>query len=100
MNLFVSQLVSVTFATVNLPLGSSATALDISSTRKSETLAFKTPPIPIVLVAYPSRPMALATGSFVDINIPNQRLMLNSFEIEDTRSFNTASADFFPEVLM
>ena len=62
-NLFVSQFVSVIRATVNLPRESKLIDVDISSTLKSETRAFKTPPIPVVLVAYPSSPMARATGS-------------------------------------
>ena len=51
MKRFVSQFVSVIFAAVNLPLGSSVILVDISSTLKSDTLAFRTPPIPSALTA-------------------------------------------------
>ena len=48
---FVSQLVRVIFATVNRPLLSMWIGVEISSTRKSVTLALRTPPIPSVFVA-------------------------------------------------
>jgi hypothetical protein len=50
-NLLVSQLVRVILATVNLPRESNAIGVATSSTLKSETRAFKTPPIPTDLVA-------------------------------------------------
>ncbi len=50
-NLLVSQLVKVTLATVNRPRGSKARGVATSSTRKSDTRAFNTPPIPVDLVA-------------------------------------------------
>ena len=47
MNRFVSQLVNVMLAAVKRPLGSRLILVEISSTRKSATLAFRTPPMPV-----------------------------------------------------
>ena len=99
-NLLVSQFVSVIRATVNLPRESKLIDVDISSTLKSETRAFRTPPIPVVSVAYPSSPGSshrIRTCHFYRL----QRLISeNSFERDPTKSFKTLSADFLPDVLM
>ena len=50
-NLLVSQLVKVTLATVNRPRESKVIGVATSSTLKSETRAFRTPPMPLDLVA-------------------------------------------------
>ena len=60
MNLFVSQLVKVILARVNLPLLFKASEVDISSTRKSDILDFSLPPIPMKSVEKPSKPIISA----------------------------------------
>ncbi len=47
MKRLVSQFVNVIFAAVNRPRVSVLTLVEISSTLKSATLAFNTPPIPV-----------------------------------------------------
>ena len=76
MNLLVSQLVSVMLAAVKRPLGSREIFVDISSTLKSVTLDFKTPPMPSPSTAYPVRPIALARLSSADICYTTQMLRL------------------------
>ena len=67
MNLLVSQFVKVTLAAVNLPLESKLILVDISSTLKSETLDFNTPPIPFESTAKPVKPIELARLSSSDM---------------------------------
>ncbi len=71
-NRLVSQFVSVILAAVNLPFGSRLIFVEISSTLKSLTLAFSTPPIPSDSTAWPTKPMAEARLSSADRRIASQ----------------------------
>ena len=67
MNRLVSQFVKVTFAAVNRPFGSKLIFVEISSTLKSATLAFSTPPMPSEPTPNPVKPIELARLSSVDM---------------------------------
>ena len=67
MKRLVSQFVKVILAAVNRPFGSRLILVDISSTRKSDILAFNTPPMPSEPTANPVKPIELARLSSTGI---------------------------------
>ncbi len=91
----VSQLVRVTLATVKRPFWSMAGVLEISSTRKSSTLALSSPPMPSEGTDHPDRPNRSSTGRSVTRPPPQSLMLENSLEMVEQMSVRILAA-FLP----